>query len=143
MSKAKREKTEAKGLFGEMATEAADLKKAAHGSVTETVAGWLTPAYAVAAHHKIGELAGDDRLAALQGLMHDWVKLRRSDIAIARLQLRREELEWQRTNRKLEKEKEFDEWIKRPEIREKYLPDASRGITPETIAKIEKELRLF
>jgi len=141
--KKKPKTTEARTMMEGMAVEAADLKEAAQGSVTETVAGWLAPAYAVAARHKIDELAGDNKLAALQGLMHDWVKLRRSEIAVERLQLRREELEWQRTNRKLEKEKEFDEWVKRPEIREKYFPEKTGGITPETLAKIEKELRLF
>src|SRR5436190_513576 len=94
-------------LFAGMAAEAAELKAAAGGSITETVAGWLAPEYAAAAHQKLAELAGDEKLSALQGLMHDWVKLRGSELASCRVQLRREELEIQRANAAFRKEKEF------------------------------------
>jgi hypothetical protein len=37
------------------------------------------------------------------------------------LQLDREELDWQRTNGKLQKEKEFRERIQRPEVRREFF----------------------
>ena len=129
-------------LFGSMAAQAAELKTAARGSVPETVAGWVAPEYAAEAYNKVTLLGGNERLSALQEFMNDWIRLRRNELAVGRLQLRREELEWQRTNGKLVKEKEFEEWMKRPEIQEKYFPK-NKGITPETLRKIEEELRLL
>ena len=41
------------------------------------------------------------------------------------------------------KEKEFREWIKRPEIRKEIFPELTRGLSPETLKKIEEELRLL
>jgi hypothetical protein len=41
------------------------------------------------------------------------------------------------------KEKEFREWIKRPEIRKEIFPEITRGISPETLKRIEEELRLL
>lgn len=40
-------------------------------------------------------------------------------------------------------EKEFREWLKRPEIRKEVFPELTRGISPETLAKIERELHLL
>ena len=71
--------------------------------------------------------------------MQDWAMLRRGDHSAARLQLDREELDWQRANGKSQKEQEFREWIQRPEIRREFLPELSRGISPETLKKIEEE----
>ena len=75
--------------------------------------------------------------------MHDWSLLRRGDHSTARLQLDREELDWQRANSQLQKEKEFREWIQRPEIRAEVLPKCKPGFSQETIEKIERELKLI
>ena len=40
-------------------------------------------------------------------------------------------------------EKEFREWIRRPEIRKEIFPELTRGISPETLKKIEEELHLL
>src|SRR5262245_17697205 len=119
MSKTDPEMAEARELLAVIAGDTADLKEAAQGPVTETVAAWLAPQYLLAAKEKLRGLAGDERLAALQAIIQDWSGLRRGELASARVQLRREELEWQRANGKLQKEKEFDEWMQRPEIRKK------------------------
>ncbi len=137
------EMAEARELLAVMAGDTAEIKDAARGSVTDTVANWLAPQYLLAAKEKLRGLTGDDRLAVLQRIIMDWSWLRRGELASARLQLRREQLEWERTNGKLQKEKEFEQWIERPEIRKKYLPDESRGISTETFHKIERELRLL
>ena len=65
------------------------------------------------------------------------------DHSAARLQLDREELEWQRANGKLQKEKEFCEWIQRPEVRDEFLPKIKPGLSKETLEKIERELHLL
>jgi hypothetical protein len=40
-------------------------------------------------------------------------------------------------------EKEFEQWLKRPDIQKKYFPEKAGGITPETWARVEKELHLM
>lgn len=39
--------------------------------------------------------------------------------------------------------KEFREWLKRPEIRKEIFPELTRGLSPETLKKIEEELHLL
>ena len=41
------------------------------------------------------------------------------------------------------KEQEFWAWTERPNIREKLFPDREAGLSPETLEKIEKELKLM
>jgi hypothetical protein len=41
-----------------------------------------------------------------------------------------------------QKEKEFREWLQRPEIRKEVLPALTRGLSRETLRKIEAELNL-
>jgi hypothetical protein len=41
------------------------------------------------------------------------------------------------------KEKEFRDWVKRPEIRKEIFPELTRGLSPETLKKIEEELHLL
>lgn len=41
------------------------------------------------------------------------------------------------------KEKEFREWLQRPEIRKEIFPELTRGLSPETLEKIERELKLL
>jgi len=134
---------ETKSLLLAMVAEADELKLVAGGSVTDAVAAWLAPQYLLAAREKISATADAGRLELLRVIVQDWTLLRRGDHSAARLQLDREELEWQRANGKLQKEKEFREWIQRPEIRREFLPEIKRGISKETLKKIEEELRLL
>jgi FMN phosphatase YigB (HAD superfamily) len=39
--------------------------------------------------------------------------------------------------------KKFREWLKRPEIRKEVFSELTRGLTPETLKKIEEELHLL
>jgi hypothetical protein len=134
---------EVRAMLGEMMAEAQELKRAAGGSITDAVAGWLASQYLLAAREKLVAVNGAGRLEVLRTFLHDWTLLRRGDHSAARLQLDREEIEWQRTNGKAQKEKEFREWIQRPEIRREFLPDLTRGISKETLEKIERELHLL
>ena len=134
---------EVRAMLGEMMAEAQELKRAAGGSITDAVAGWLASQYLLAAREKLVAVNGAGRLEVLRTILHDWTLLRRGDHSAARLQLDREELEWQRANGKLQKEKEFREWIQRPEVRREFLPEIARGISKETMRKIEAELNLL
>lgn len=126
-----------------MVAEAQELKSAAGGSVTDAVAAWLAPQYLLAAREKLSATHGAGRFEVLRTFVHDWAMLRRGDHSAARLQLDREELEWQRANGKLQKEKEFCEWIQRPEVRDEFLPKIKPGLSKETLEKIERELHLL
>jgi hypothetical protein len=132
-----------KTMLAEMVAEAQELKTVAGGSVTDAVAAWLAPQYLLAAREKLSVTDGSGRLEVLRTILHDWTLLRRGDQASARLQLDREELEWQRSNSKAQKEQEFREWLQCPEVRAKYFPKFKAGITKTTMRKIERELALL
>ena len=132
-----------KTILAEMVAEAQELKSVSGGSVTDAVAGWLAPQYLLAARQKLAGTEGVRRFEVLRTFVQDWALLRRGDHSAARLQLDREELDWQRANGKLQKEQEFREWIKRPEVREEFLPKSKGGVTPETMEKIVRELNLM
>ena len=134
---------ETKKLLVGMAKEAADLRQAMGGSITDAVAAWLASQYFSAAHEKLAGTEGARRWEILRAFVQDWAALRRGDHSAARLQLDREELDWQRANSQSQKEKEFREWLQRPEIRQEILPDTTRGLRPETLRKIEAELGLL
>lgn len=135
--------TEVRAMLTEMVAEAQDLKSAAGGSVTDAVADWLAPQYLLAAREKLSGTEGPGRFEVLRVFVQDWAMLRRGDHSAARLQLDREELDWQRANSKSQKEQEFREWIHRPEVREEFLPKSKGGISPETLEKIHRELNLL
>ncbi|MCW5553181.1 MAG: hypothetical protein KIS67_13605 [Verrucomicrobiae bacterium] len=130
-------------MLTEMVAEAQALQQAAGGSVTDAVAGWLGPQYLLAAREKLTAADGNARFEVLRTFLHDWSLLRRGGHAAARLQLDREELDWQRANGQARKQQEFREWIQRPEIRAEFFPERSNGLSEETVRKIERELHLF
>jgi hypothetical protein len=122
---------ETKALLLGMVAEANDLRLAAGGSITDAVAAWLAPQYLLAARDKLAATNGGGRFEVLRVFMHDWALLRRGDHSAARLQLDREQLDWQRANSQAQKQKEFREWIQRPEVLREFLPDQTGGIRPE------------
>ena len=134
---------EAKELLAGMAKEAAELKQAAGGSVTETVADWLGPQYVLAVREQLAGADAERRLAILRSFVQDCALLRRGDQAAARLQLDREKLDWLRANGQAHKEIEFRAWLQRPDIQEELFPKGKGGITPETMEKIIAELNLL
>ena len=131
-----------KALLLGMVAEANDLKQAVGGSITDAVAEWLAPQYLLAAREKLSGTQAAQRWEILRLFVQDWAMLRRGDHSAARLQLDREELDLLRANSLSQKEKEFREWLKRPEIRKEFYPDSTGGIRPETLERIERELNL-
>ena len=134
---------EAKAVLQGMAAEAEELKQALGSSITDAVAGWLAQQYVLAARERLARAAGAGHLEILRAYVQDWALLRRGDHQAERLKLEREELELLRANRQSHKEKEFREWLERPEIRKEFFPERSGGISPETVKKIERELKLL
>jgi len=130
----------AKNMLTEMLAEAQELKTVAGGSVTDAVAAWLAPQYLLAAREKLNATAASGRLEILRTFVQDWTLLRRGDHAAARLQLDREALDWERATSKAQQEKEFREWVRRPEIMAELFPEKQAGFSKETLEKIEREL---
>jgi hypothetical protein len=126
-----------------MAAEANELREISGGCITDTVAGWLAAQYLAAAREKLNGTEGSRRWEILRAFAQDWNLLRRGDHSAASLQLDREELDWRHANSKMEKEREFWEWIKRPEIQTALNPNSKPGLSEETLRRIESELRLL
>jgi hypothetical protein len=123
--------------------EALELKKAAGGSITDAVAGWLTPQYLLAAREKLAGAEGARRWEILRLFVQDWTMLRRGEHSAARLQLDRERLAFERKCAERAKHSEFWKWTKRPEIKRKLWPPKRNGISKTTWRKIERELKLL
>jgi hypothetical protein len=83
---------EAKAALVAMAVEAVELQQAVGGSVTDAVAGWLAPRYALAAREQLAELKGESRVKVLRAFVQDWALLRHGDQTAERLQIERERL---------------------------------------------------
>jgi hypothetical protein len=83
---------EAKTAIVAMAAEANELQQAVGGSITEVVAGWLAPQYAVAAREQLAELKGERLLKLLRAFVQDWALLRHGDQTAERLRIERERL---------------------------------------------------
>ena len=84
---------EAKAALVAIAAEADELQQAVGGSITDAVAGWLAPQYALAAREQLAELKGDKRLKLLRAFVQDWALLRHGDQTAERLRIEREWLE--------------------------------------------------
>lgn len=136
-------RAEVQRLLEEMVAEAQTLNAAAGGSVTDAVAAWLAPQYLLAARDALTASDAAERYKVLRNFVQDWALRRRGDHLAARLQLEREQFDWQRANHQAQKEQEFWQWLQRPEIREKVFPDTTRGISPAVREAIMRELNLL
>ena len=143
MSQQESNLAETKAALAEMAKEAAELKQVVGGPITDVVADWLAAKYVMAAREKLNGHTSGPSWELLRAMVQDWTGLRRGDHSAARLQLDREELDLVRSNIAAQKEKEFPEWLERPDIQKKYFPDKKKGISAETIKMIEEELHLL
>ena len=130
-------------LLRQVAAEDQKNQEAAGGSITDAVAGWLAAEYFTAAHAELTTAPAPRRWELLRACVGDWIRLRRCDCAANSVEIARAELAIHRHKSKARDEKEFRQWLKRPDIQEELFPKAERGISPETMAKIEKELHLF
>jgi len=81
---------EAKAALVAMAAEADELQQIVGGSITDAVAGWLAPQYALAAREQLAELEGESRLKLLRAFVQDWTLLRHGDQTAERLRIERE-----------------------------------------------------
>jgi len=133
----------AQAVLAEMAAETAELKRALGGSITETVADWLTPQYVLAAREQLDAANAAERWKLLRLMAGDLTALRRGDLSAERLALERERLAFERMCVERAQEAEFWKWTKRPDIRRKLWPRKRDGLSEKTLRKIERELNLL
>ena len=82
------------------------------------------------------------RWIRLRELCADVTRLRRGELFAQRIALERERLALENSKARQATEEEFWKWTEREDIREKLYPEGE-GLTPETLEKIERELRLM
>ena len=148
----------------ELTAEVEALKAAGPDSPADTLAHWLAAHYTAAAR-KVAEQAGDDGipLATLRILIADTVALRKGDHSAARLRQEQEWLEIERGKSDEQMQKRFEEWAKNPANRDRFFDKnlsleerqrkireifgmqepLKRGLSPETLAEIERAARLL
>ncbi len=121
-------------LCGEAARSAAD------GPLANVASGWLAARYVLALSKKLEELPqGEEALEELRRSARDMARFQRGDHLAARLALGQARLAavLKRVRRKpKDLEKEFWEWTKREDTKQKLWPPEPEKLSPETVAKI-------
>jgi len=118
--------------------------KALASPLTGKLAHWAAVHLAAFAQAMVAqEENAETRWARLREFCAQLCRLRRGDLASDRLSIERERLALQNLNAGHQREQEFWKWTERPDIREKLFPDKDHGLSPETLEKIERELRLM
>lgn len=121
--------------------DAPACQTAAAGLIDKLVR-WLAIQFAAATQNLDPESPeATARLAAFYQLAAGISRFRRDNLNADRTQIQREWLALERENADFLREKLFWAWTERPDIQEKLFP--TKGLTPETLAKIEKELNLL
>jgi hypothetical protein len=111
---------------------------------TGRMALWLCLQYALASRTLVRSTVDQPaRWARLREICADIARLRRGDLFAERLEIDRAWLAFEESNTAQKKEQDFWAWTERTDIREKLFPNRDRGLSPETLAKIEKELNLM
>jgi|ERR1044071_1093122 3-hydroxymyristoyl/3-hydroxydecanoyl-(acyl carrier protein) dehydratase len=114
------------------------------GDLTAKLARWVAIHLAASAQAMVAyEEDPKLRWTRLGELCNRLARLRRGDLSSQRLSLDHERLELEKLNTDEEREKAFWEWTKRSDIHEKLFPNKEKGLSPETLAKIEHELKLL
>jgi hypothetical protein len=131
-------------LVDNLEDQTALAQKQLTGDLTAKLARWVAIHLAASAQAMVAyEEDPKLRWARLGDLCNRLARLRRGDLSSQRLSLDHERLELEKLNTDEEREKAFWEWTKRPDIHEKLFPDKEKGLSPETLAKIEHELKLM
>jgi hypothetical protein len=112
--------------------------------LTAKLARWVAIHMAASAQSMIAyEEDPKLRWARLGDLCNRLARLRHGELSSQRLSLDHEWLELEKLNTDQEREKAFWKWTERPDIHEKLFPNKEKGLSPETLAKIEHELKLL
>lgn len=119
-------------------------QKAVKRPFTDQLAHWLTLRYAAAAHALATNHPNPKtQWNRLRELCADVTRLRGGDLHAERLRLERDWLAFEKSVSEQRTEKQFWAWTKRPDIHDKLVPRARRGISPEFLKQVEDDLCLM
>jgi hypothetical protein len=129
--------------LGELSTESREFAAAAGGVVTDAVSGWVAGQYVDAGREKLAEADPAERCEIMRGFAREWWLLRRGDLLFGRLQLDREAQELRRADNQVRKEKEFREWLNSPKMQAGLHTNRKRGLSEETLRRIEEAMKII
>ena len=113
-------------------------------SFTAKLSQWLAMHLAATAQVVVAaERDPNIKWARLRELSSALSRIRHGESQTERLRLDREWLALEQTKTEAEREKLFWEWTRREDIHEKLYPNQEKGLSMETIRKIERELKLM
>ena len=114
------------------------------GPFTAKLAQWAALYYASAAQSLVAaEHQPKARWDRLRELCVDIARLRRGDLHAEQLTIERQWLALEQSNSAQQKEKEFQAWAERPDVRARFLPDPPKGLTDDALRQLETDLCLM
>ena len=130
-------------MLGEMVAEGEVLKNQLGESVTDKLTSWVIPHYVAAARAKVAAAKDpNEQWSVLRILCADLVALRRGDHYVERLRLEGERLEATRQLTQEQKELEFQEWLQRPDVKEKLQARPTRDRVIRRVMEIADHVLL-
>ncbi len=118
---------EALDSLGQTVAEGEELKGRLGEDISEKLAGWMIPNFVAEARAKLAAAKNpDERWSVRLDLCANLVPLLRMKYYGDRLKVEKERLEVTRRLTKEQKDEEFEEWLKRPDVREKVRPKVTR-----------------
>src|SRR5882672_11364867 len=115
--------------------------KALTGPFNDKLAHWVSIQYAAAAQALLAaQLDPHSKWSRLSQLCADVSRLRRGDLYAQRLDIERQWLALEQANTDQQREKDFQVWLMRPEIQEKFNPKHKRGISKQALALVDNYL---
>ena len=149
---------EALEIAGRLGEDAAEWAREDRAPLTDTVAHWLAARYAVATR-RVAETGGREGWRLLREMCGDVVELRKGDHSAERLRIERERLELEKAKSEEQIRQKLPELVKKfgtscgslseeeraQRMREIFglPPERKNGLSPETLAEIERAAKLI
>src|SRR6266542_3971499 len=149
---------EALEIAGRLGEDAAEWAREDRAPLTDTVAHWLAARYAVATR-RVAETGGREGWRLLREKCGDVVELRKGDHSAERLRIDRQRLELEKAKSEEQIRQKLPELVKRfganrgslseeeraQRMREIFglPPERKNGLSPETLAEIERAAKLI
>jgi hypothetical protein len=124
-------------VLGQMVAEGDDLIDRLGEAFLDKLTAWLIPNFVAEARVKLATAKSpDERWSVLQSLCVGLVPLLRGNFYAGRLRLEKERLEITRRLTREQEEAKFEEWLKRPDIKERVRPKVTRDRAVRRIMNI-------
>jgi hypothetical protein len=144
-------KQEALEIAERLDEDATEWNAEGRGSLTDTLAIWLVARYALATR-RVAETGGREGWRLLREMCGDIVELRKGDHSAERLKIERERLKLEKEKAEKLTDEKIEELLKQPQAKERARriremlglpPERKNGLSPETLAEIERAAKLL